>query len=129
MFKILVCGSRTARDYEYVKELLFDLTKVFAEDDSPLIIVGGAAGVDSFAEKAAIDLGINYVVYPADWTRYGNAAGPIRNQEMLDKEDPNLVVAIWDGESRGTLDMIKKSIKYGVDVVVYPLNKKEINNA
>ena len=52
---------------------------------------------------------------PANWERYRNAAGPIRNKEMLDKWRPHLVVA-FPGAA-GTTDMIKQARSYGVEVI------------
>ena len=64
-----------------------------------------------FAEWARIPV----KEYPADWQKHGRAAGPIRNQQMLDEGKPDLVVA-FDG-GRGTADMIARAEKAGVRVV------------
>lgn len=50
-------------------------------------------------------------MFVADWKRYGKAAGPIRNSQMLEyvKQENPLVVAFWDGESHGTRDTINKA--------------------
>jgi hypothetical protein len=63
-------------------------------------------------------LGIPVQPVPADWTTYGRAAGPIRNQRMLNEYHPNLVLAFPDPESRGTWDMVRRAEKANVEVRV-----------
>ena len=48
----------------------------------------------------------NYKVerFPADWNQFGKAAGYFRNLEMARFSD--VLVAFWDGESKGTMHMI-----------------------
>jgi hypothetical protein len=53
-------------------------------------------------------------MFPAQWDRYGEAAGPIRNAWMLEFGKPDLVVAFPGG--RGTADMISKARKAGIEV-------------
>ena len=60
-------------------------------------------------------------VIPADWKKHGRAAGPIRNQQMLDEGKADVVVALWDGKSRGTLDMIQRATEAGVPVRILPV--------
>jgi hypothetical protein len=79
-----------------------------------LVIHGGARGVDSMAGAAAAQLKIPIRVFPADWKKNGKAAGPIRNQQMLDEGKPDLVLAFWDGKSRGTEHMIGLAKKAGI---------------
>lgn len=58
--------------------------------------------------------------FPADWKKYGRAAGPIRNTEMLVKGKPDLVIAFHYNldRSKGTKDMIQQSLNHGVDVII-----------
>lgn len=51
----------------------------------------------------------------ADWSKYGKAAGPMRNQKMLDEYKPDLVVALPGG--RGTADMVSRARVAGVEVI------------
>ena len=82
-----------------------------------LVIEGDAKGADKIAGQAARELGIPVQIFPANWARFGAAAGPIRNRQMLD-EKPDLVVAFHDhiSESRGTADTIKEAKRRGIPV-------------
>lgn len=68
---------------------------------------GMATGADSLAQEWADCNGLIADKYPADWNKYGNGAGPIRNQKMLDEFKPDLVVA-FPGD-RGTSDCKTKA--------------------
>jgi len=87
----------------------------------PLVVHGAARGVDSMADAHAKALGFEVHPYPADWDTYHKAAGPIRNQEMLDQEHPNLVLAFHDdiSHSKGTRDMVNRAVKAGITVLLY----------
>jgi hypothetical protein len=84
-----------------------------------VIVHGGAKGADSIAEEEAEKLGRDVEVYRADWKRHGRAAGPIRNQRMLDESDPAAVFAFrCPGHSPGTDDMVRRARARGVQVYV-----------
>jgi hypothetical protein len=57
--------------------------------------------------------------FPADWDQHGKAAGPIRNREMAEYADE--LIALWDGKSRGTKNMIDEMLKVGKPVHIYPI--------
>jgi hypothetical protein len=78
------------------------------------VIHGGARGVDSYANEWALEYGVPVSVFLADWSTRGRAAGPIRNQRMLEDGRPSHFAAFWDGESAGTLDMIRRCVKAGI---------------
>jgi hypothetical protein len=84
------------------------------------VISGGAKGADSLAVRAAKHLGFVFREYYADWYRFGKAAGPLRNQRMLDLEDPDLVVAFHEDidSSKGTKDMVRRALNRGVEVAI-----------
>ena len=99
--KVIIAGSRTIDDpsilEQAIKESGFEITTVF---------YGGARGVDEMGYSWALAHGIPVVSYFANWSEYGRAAGPIRNSEMALPADA--LIAVWDGKSRGTKDMIRK---------------------
>ncbi|KKL09598.1 hypothetical protein LCGC14_2564270, partial [marine sediment metagenome] len=83
-----------------------------------VIIEGGARGADKIAREIAIELEIDVMEYPAEWDKYGEGAGPIRNQQMLDEAYPNLVLAFPLPDSRGTWDMIRRARAAGIEVKI-----------
>lgn len=102
--RVLVCGGRDFADVTAVVNYLFRI-----DDHSPItsIIHGGATGADQLGSEAAKLLQVPCHVFPANWKRDGKAAGPIRNQRMLDEGKPDLVVAFAGG--RGTADMVRRA--------------------
>lgn len=94
------------------------------------------SGADYFVERDKEAMG--YVTRPvrADWRTHGNAAGPKRNEEMVRlalktaSELPSPVavrwLAFWDGGSRGTLDCIKRLVKYGITGRIVPKRRNGI---
>lgn len=106
--KILVTGGRDYDRLETVARVLGAL-KVTA------IAHGGARGADSLAGKWATQAQIPVHEYHAEWDLYDKAAGPIRNQAMLEEFEPDLVVA-FEG-NRGTHDMIKRAVAAHVPVL------------
>lgn len=80
------------------------------------ILSGGAAGVDTNAKRYAMEHLIPFTEYPAQWDKFGRAAGPIRNTEMALHADA--LIAIWDGESKGTGSMIRIAHQHGLRVYV-----------
>ena len=109
--KVLVCGSRS---WIYQGVMYRRLRQL---PPGSTIISGGARGADELAEWLAPALGFTSKVYPADWETFGKRAGYIRNVQMLE-QDPDLVIAFWDGESRGTAHTIREAEKRGIPVEV-----------
>lgn len=110
--RVVVCGSRTWTDRKLIRDRLADLPS------GTEVITGAARGADTLADNYAREHGLNRVIFPANWTGDGRAAGPMRNRRMLDM-GPDLVIAFRaDGESRGTDDMIEECRKRGIPVEV-----------
>lgn len=79
------------------------------------MIHGDASGADRLSGEWAASKGIQVEARPADWSKHGRAAGPIRNSQMLD-EKPELVIAFPGGQ--GTADMVRKAKQTGLEVVM-----------
>ena len=79
------------------------------------IVHGAASGIDSAAHRVCEGIWPVKPV-PADWTTHGKAAGPIRNRQMAGMADA--LIAIWNGKSRGTKNMIDTATKAGLAVSV-----------
>jgi hypothetical protein len=109
--KLAIVGSRTfdnkLLEIEYIHLLKTAYETLFGEKIE--VISGGAKGADSLAEKAALVSEIPVKVYKPDWNKYGKSAGYIRNQQIIDVCD--MVLAFWDGKSKGTKDTIQKAKK------------------
>lgn len=121
--RILVCGSRGwanhSTTYIRIREVL--QKKLSPPYESSVIIHGNAPCVDKLSGVVAQDLGCQVEAYPADWVNLGRGAGLIRNKRMLDQGKPDLVLAFWDGTSRGTKHMIDLATKAGIPVEVIRL--------
>jgi SLOG family YspA-like protein len=109
---VLACGGRDFDDAVTVGAWLSGLHK---QRGITLIVEGGADGADKLARRFAEFAGIPCRTYRADWQKHGRAAGPIRNQEMLDKEKPDAVVSFPGG--RGTADMVRRARDAGIEVI------------
>lgn len=108
--RVLVCGGRNYQDMRHVTRVLNAL------DPQPtLVIQGGQYGADACASEWAYRHGILERQFRADWKTHGRAAGPIRNQQMLDEGRPHLVVAFPGGT--GTADMVRRAKAAGVPVM------------
>lgn len=53
-------------------------------------------------------------IIPADWEAHGKAAGPRRNRKMA--EYAAAVIALWDGKSRGTRNMLYVAHEHGLEI-------------
>jgi hypothetical protein len=109
--KVLVTGGRRFNNRTL---LLATLDRLHVSHSFTTLIHGGASGADSLAGEWAASRGISVKVHPADWQKYGRAAGPTRNQQMMD-EKPDMVVAFPGG--RGTADMVRRVRQAGIELV------------
>lgn len=105
--KALVCGGRDYNNW-------FVFCNVLDYFQPDVIISGMAKGADTLAVRYAEEFHIPLEKYPAEWDKHGKAAGPIRNQRMLDEGKPDLVIA-FPGR-RGTADMVRRAKAAGVKV-------------
>jgi hypothetical protein len=110
--RLLVCGGR---DYDAAAFLFRTLDDLHREHQFREFMQGGARGADALAKDWAMTHpDIKRFEIKADWKRYGNAAGPIRNQRMLEW-GPDLVVAFAGGT--GTAGMAALARAAGVPVI------------
>lgn len=117
MRKVMVCGGRTFDDDETLFSVLDGLCNVYPVDPyDTTIISGGARGADSLANEYAHSRGLELIECPADWERYGKSAGYRRNADMVKQAD--VVVAFWDGESKGTKHSIDLTLAAGKPLLV-----------
>ena len=86
------------------------------------IVCGQAAGADTMGEMVAKELDIPVNYFPAEWHKHGRGAGFVRNQQMADHSD--VLLAFWDGSSKGTNGMIHDALHAGLEVHVYPYKER-----
>jgi hypothetical protein len=109
--RLLVCGGR---DYWDIDRVFAALNKAHSQNRITAIIEGGAVGADHLARRWAESNGVELLTFQADWAAHGRAAGPLRNQRMLDEGRPDGVVAFPGG--RGTADMVRRAEAAGIRV-------------
>lgn len=105
--KVAVVGSRGLR----VPDLQNYLPEGVTE-----IISGGAKGVDACAKEYALTHGLKLTEYLPEYEKYGKAAPLKRNIAILESAD--VVLAFWDGASRGTKHVIDNCKARGIPVRV-----------
>src|SRR5207245_9152363 len=82
------------------------------------IITGSASGVDAEATKTARDKGIPVQVIPASFDEMADASkSAARNQRLVDACD--VLVAFWDGSSKGTRATVERALDSGKEVHVF----------
>lgn len=114
MLRIAIVGSRKFADEALVRHTVHSLPRDWT------VVSGGAYGPDTWAVEEAESLGMGYVEYLADWS-YGKGAGFARNTTIVENSD--LVVAFWDGSSRGCIDTIQKAAQ--TNKIFYVVQTKE----
>lgn len=113
--RVLVCGGRNYADAVSLGSWLGGIHRDHGID---LIIEGGANGADLLARRFGEFANIPVKTFKAEWGKHGPAAGPIRNQQMIDEGKPDMVVA-FPG-SRGTADMVRRARVAGIRVFEAP---------
>jgi hypothetical protein len=115
MFKLIIAGSREFNNYSFLKDKIDFLLKNVVEDVE--IVSGAARGADTLGEQYARENNLNVKLFPADWKKYGNSAGFIRNEEMANYA--NACVVFWMNNSKGTKHMIDLSQKHNLKLRIY----------
>lgn len=114
--RIMVTGSRTFSDRDLIEHVLSETIR-----HGDVIVHGGARGADLMAHEWAVYNSVKTDVYPvvsSDWQRFGKQAGILRNETMLDS-GPKLVLAFWDGKSKGTAHAINEAKRRGIPVEIH----------
>lgn len=121
-YRVIIAGSRGITDYTA-------LELAIAQTDFSIgnVVSGCARGVDTLGERWARENGVPLSTFPANWSRFGRAAGKYRNSQMAEYADAAII--LWDGESRGTLDMIDKMRRAGKPCEVYDVQGKIIRKS
>lgn len=109
--KVICAGDRHWRDRNFIE---IELGKL---PSGSVIITGDCRGADALVAECAAELGLTCWIYEAEWDKYGRAAGPIRNQAMIDENrDADLFMAFHDNvkKSKGTRDCARRASAAGI---------------
>lgn len=109
-YRVLVTGGRNFTDRARVWK---DLSRVMEKHPDMKLLAGMANGADQLAYDFACFFGVDFEGYPAHWSVDGRAAGPLRNQRMVETR-PDLVVAFKGG--KGTADCVERAKAAGIPV-------------
>lgn len=130
MKRPIVCGGRQGVD---PLDVFLELHKLHRTHGFQCIIHGNARGVDSDAREWAKLNKVLHAPFRADWDRHGKAAGPMRNQRMIDEGNPDGCIAFPGG--KGTADMVTRARKAGLEVIeigrkeTQPVRPREVNTS
>lgn len=117
--RTIIAGSRSIDSIDAVR-----VAVSFCGWIPSVVISGCAAGVDLLGEQWAKENGIPIEKFPAEWNKFGKSAGPIRNGQMANAAEA--LIAVWDGSSSGTKNMIEQATKKGLKVSVFQVRKKSL---
>jgi hypothetical protein len=109
--KVMVTGGRKYADEDRVLATFKAFIQTHGQIDE--LVVGDATGADSLARVIAMELGIKVSVFYANWKLHKMAAGPIRNQELID-QDPDWLLPFPGGN--GTADATRRAVKKGIPI-------------
>lgn len=111
--RVIVAGSRTITKYSVIAQAIEEspFAKMITE-----VVHGCCRGVDREAERWARANQRKVKGFPAQWDINDKAAGPMRNEKMA--AYAYALIAIWNGSSRGTRDMINKALDHGLHIYV-----------
>lgn len=102
--RIIIAGSRNFQDYWALERAVLSFLQQHRKGGEPVEVISGCArGVDKLGERFAKRFNLSLIRMPADWKRYGKAAGMVRNKSMA--EEASHAILFWDGISKGTRNM------------------------
>lgn len=121
--RILVTGDREWACLGIAESVV---TRLVARFGSEIVIVhGGAKGVDLAFELAAREQELATEVHEVDWEKYGRKAGPLSNQEMVDRGAELAVVVHRDlAGSRVAKDCVRRCLD--AEIPVWLVDSEEV---
>ncbi len=118
--KVIIAGSRTLPESSAIVAEAVESSGFHVSE----VVCGMAAGTDRAGLLWAKANGLPVAEFHANWQKYGSSAGPIRNHAMAVHADA--LLAIWDGRSRGTRNMIETATQMELPVVVFRWDGKRL---
>jgi len=113
--KIAVIGSRSFNDFGLLKQILDGFSEI------SMIVSGGAKGTDQLAAQYAFTRSIPTIIFNPNWSVHKKGAGHRRNELIIKESD--LILAFWDGNSKGTSNTIELSKKLGKPIRIVHFKK------
>jgi len=113
--KTIIAGGRDFKDFQYLEACISEVL-LYGWNIST-VISGAAKGADNLGEAWALSFDIRVQKFPANWEKYGKGAGPRRNEEMA--KEAEALIAFWDGESKGTRDIISRALKHNLYIKIF----------
>jgi hypothetical protein len=123
--RVIIAGGRDFNNWEFLRENVTYYTFLMPTDEIEIVSgkqmsvdkeTGEMYGADFLGERYAKEYSIPIKPFPANWSKYGNAAGLIRNKEMAAYSTH--LIAFWDGKSKGTKNMIDEARAAGLKIRV-----------
>lgn len=120
--RVIIAGSRKLKFYitdlkDFIEEIHTKNNNFYLTE----VVSGNSGNIDKLGEQYAVTYGYPVKLFPANWKLFGLITGMKRNKQMA--EYANALIAIWDGESRGTLNMITQMRELRKPVYVKVINK------
>lgn len=116
--RIIIAGGRDFNNYTLLEKECYAILCSSGDKSYIEIVSGCANGADKLGERFANNFALKVIKLPADWDTYGKSAGYKRNEQMAiyAKEQDGVLVAFWDGKSKGTKHMIDLARKHKLTV-------------
>jgi Protein of unknown function (DUF2493). len=132
--RVIIAGSRDFDDFPKLMNSCIDILHEISEQNDNFgkirIVSGVARGADRLGEQYAKVAGYEVSRFPADWDGLGKKAGYVRNAEMakyaIADGNYGVLIAFWDGKSKGTKHMIDLAEKNGLEVHIVRFDNEEI---
>ncbi len=126
-FRVIIAGTRDFSDYQLLRDKCDAILSSKRQDSNIIVVSGTARGADRLGERYARERGYEIRQFPADWLNDEKKAGPIRNAKMADNADA--LIAFWDGQSRGTKNMIETAKRKGLVIRTIDTNRSRTATA
>lgn len=114
---LAIVGSRNMSNQTVFNTAITEWIKTHGMPDQ--VVSGGARGADAMGAAWARKHGIPFVCFSPDWSKYGKAAGVIRNQDIVN--ECTHVLAFPAPQGKGTQDAIKRAERARKNVTIVSL--------
>lgn len=130
LIRIIITGSRDFNNYNYMSEKLSFYIGVMVKSFKKTkieIITGKSRKIDMLARQFANENNFKLIIIDADYDKHGERANIIQNKEMVNyvtKADKSYLIAFWNGESKGTYNIINEANKLKLATLIFIYNEE-----